>query len=195
MFTVKKAAAIAASVAIALGLGACSAPPGSAFVLNGVSYSESDLAAASAQYNAMTGGTLVSSSLVPTLVNVETIDAAAQMIGITVSDQDVDLYFASLVEQGRIQAPEERELTPVMREIIRSTLVQQLLGQLNEPQREAMTEAYAQLKETMELEVNPRYASMDAEGQTLTPLFGDVVQANKSTQTLLNGGGAPRPQN
>ena len=195
MFTVKKAAAIAASVAIALGLGACSAHPGSAFVLNGVSYSESDLAAASAQYNAMTGGTLVSSSLVPTLVNVETIDAAAQMIGITVSDQDVDLYFASLVEQGRIQAPEERELTPVMREIIRSTLVQQLLGQLNEPQREAMTEAYAQLKETMELEVNPRYASMDAEGQTLTPLFGDVVQANKSTQTLLNGGGAPRPQN
>lgn len=195
MFTVKKAAAIAASVAIALGLGACSAHPGSAFVLNGVSYSESDLAAASAQYNAMTGGTLVSSSLVPTLVNVETIDAAAQMIGITVSDQDVDLYFASLVEQGRIQAPEEGELTPVMREIIRSTLVQQLLGQLNEPQREAMTEAYAQLKETMELEVNPRYASMDAEGQTLTPLFGDVVQANKSTQTLLNGGGAPRPQN
>lgn len=195
MFTVKKAAAIAASVAIALGLGACSAHPGSAFVLNGVSYSESDLAAASAQYNAMTGGTFVSSSLVPTLVNVETIDAAAQMIGITVSDQDVDLYFASLVEQGRIQAPEEGELTPVMREIIRSTLVQQLLGQLNEPQREAMTEAYAQLKETMELEVNPRYASMDAEGQTLTPLFGDVVQANKSTQTLLNGGGAPRPQN
>lgn len=195
MFTVKKAAAIAASVAIALGLGACSAHPGSAFVLNGVSYSESDLAAASAQYNAMTGGTLVSSSLVPTLVNVETIDAAAQMIGITVSDQDVDLYFASLVEQGRIQAPEEGELTPVMREIIRSTLVQQLLGQLNEPQREAMTEAYAQLKDTMELEVNPRYASMDAEGQTLTPLFGDVVQANKSTQTLLNGGGAPRPQN
>lgn len=195
MFTVKKAAAIAASVAIALGLGACSAHPGSAFVLNGVSYSESDLAAASAQYNAMTGGTLVSSSLVPTLVNVETIDAAAQMIGITVSDQDVDLYFASLVEQGRIQAPENGELTPVMREIIRSTLVQQLLGQLNEPQREAMTEAYVQLKETMELEVNPRYASMDAEGQTLTPLFGDVVQANKSTQTLLNGGGAPRPQN
>ena len=195
MFTVKKAAVIAASFVVALGLGACSAHPGSAFVLNGVSYSESDLAAASAQYNAMTGGTLTSSSLVPTLVNVETIDAAAQMIGITVSDQEVDLYFASLVEQGRIQAPEEGELTPVMREIIRSTLVQQLLGQLNEAQREAMTEAYAQLKETMELEVNPRYASMDAEGQTLTPLFGDVVQATTSTHNLLNGGGAPRPQN
>lgn len=191
----KKAAVIAASFVVALGLGACSAHPGSAFVLNGVSYSESDLAAASAQYNAMTGGTLTSSSLVPTLVNVETIDAAAQMIGITVSDQEVDLYFASLVEQGRIQAPEEGELTPVMREIIRSTLVQQLLGQLNEPQREAMTEAYAQLKETMELEVNPRYASMDAEGQTLTPLFGDVVQATTSTHNLLNDGGAPRPQN
>ena len=195
MFTVKKVAVIAASFVVALGLGACSAHPGSAFVLNGVSYSESDLAAASAQYNAMTGGTLTSSSLVPTLVNVETIDAAAQMIGITVSDQEVDLYFASLVEQGRIQAPEEGELTPVMREIIRSTLVQQLLGQLNEPQREAMTEAYAQLKETMELEVNPRYASMDAEGQTLTPLFGDVVQATTSTHNLLNDGGAPRPQN
>lgn len=191
----KKVAVIAASFVVALGLGACSAHPGSAFVLNGVSYSESDLAAASAQYNAMTGGTLTSSSLVPTLVNVETIDAAAQMIGITVSDQEVDLYFASLVEQGRIQAPEEGELTPVMREIIRSTLVQQLLGQLNEPQREAMTEAYAQLKETMELEVNPRYASMDAEGQTLTPLFGDVVQATTSTHNLLNDGGAPRPQN
>lgn len=194
MFTVRRAAGVAAAAALALGLGACSAKPGTAFVMNGVSYSESDLAAASAQYTEMTGGALASSSLVPIMVNIETIDAAAEQIGIAVTDQEADAFLASLVAEGRIREP-EGGLTPVMREIIRSTVVQQRLGALDEARAAAMTEAYSQFKESMDLEVNPRYASVDAQGQALTPIFGDVVQGAGRAQTLINGEAVPQPAN
>lgn len=195
MFTVRRAAGVAAAAVLALGLGACSAKPGTAFVMNGVPYSESDLAAASAQYNAMTGGALASSSLIPIMVNIGAIGAAAEQIGITVTDQEVDAYFSSLVAEGRIQAPEGGSLSPVMREIIRSTVVRQRLASLDEEQAAAMTEAYTQLKDSMELEVSPRYASVDAKGRALAPIFGDVVQGASRAQTLINGEAVPQPTN
>lgn len=177
MFSVKKAAVAAAVVTVVGGLGACSAHPGAAVIVNGVAYSEADITEGVEQYAELTGNRLerpTFANAIPGVVN--QIDLAREL-GLDISDEAVDAYVQTLVDAGRIVAPEE-ELGTVMRDIFRQTIAVSQFNELGASAAPAISEAYEQILANQSVVINPRYGTVDpTTGANLLPLFADVVDS------------------
>lgn len=177
MFSVKKAAMAAAVVAAVGGLGACSAHPGAAVIVNGVAYSEADITEGVEQYAELTGNLLERPTFVNAMPDTVSKIALGNELGLEVSDADIDAYVQTLVDAGRIVAPEE-ELGTVMRDIFRQTIMTAQLNELDASAASTVSQVYEQILASQSVVINPRYGTVDAmTGANLLPLFGDVVDS------------------
>lgn len=176
MFSVKSAAMVAAASVAALGLGACTAQPGTALSVNGVKYSEAQITEGVQDYAELTGTTLDRSTVVRMLPDALKFTELANDLGLQASDADVNAYLDKLVSSGQVQKPADG-IGTVMTEILRYTVISSELNTLDQDQISAAGDEFQKISADQVVSVNPRYGTMTADGTTVLPMFGDVVDA------------------
>ncbi len=176
MFSVKSAAMVAAASVAALGLGACTAQPGTALSVNGVKYSEAQITEGVQDYAALTGTTLDRSTVVRMLPDALKFTVLANDLGLKASDADVQSYLDQLVTAGKVKKPADG-LGTVMTEILRYTVISSELNSLDQDQISAAGDEFKKISADQVVDVNPRYGTVTATGTTVLPMFGDVVDA------------------
>ncbi|WP_160159388.1 hypothetical protein [Actinomyces culturomici] len=176
MFSVKSAAMVAAASVAALGLGACTAQPGTALSVNGVKYSEAQITEGVQDYAALTGTTLDRSTVVRMLPDALKFTELANDLGLKASDADVQSYLDQLVTAGKVKKPADG-LGTVMTEILRYTVISSELNSLDQDQISAAGDEFKKISADQVVDVNPRYGTVTATGTTVLPMFGDVVDA------------------
>mgnify|MGYP001719121307 CR=1 FL=1 len=176
MFSVKSAAMVAAASVAALGLGACTAQPGTALSVNGVKYSEAQITEGVQDYAALTGTTLDRSTVVRMLPDALKFTELANDLGLKVSDADVQSYLDQLVTAGKVKKPADG-LGTVMTEILRYTVISSELNSLDQDQISAAGDEFKKISADQVVDINPRYGTVTATGTTVLPMFGDVVDA------------------
>ena len=181
---VSRARASKAAVLLAvcgLGLGACSAHPGTAAIVGDMRISEAEVSLTSQQLSGLLGQDVDASQLLPTL-NQNLAN------GITVSDQEVTDSLAEMgqevVQRGGKSTPITNP-SPLLKTIIKNSIAQQKLRSSGMSQ-EQLAQVNAELANTIQttkVEINPRYGTLDARSGSLTQgVFGDVIRANSRAQ-------------
>lgn len=187
MFSVKKAAMVAVASISILGLGACSAHPGTAVSVNGVNYSEADVSDALSQYAELTGQPMDRATLVAMLPDALKFTQLANENQISATDEQVNEFVASLVDQGRIHAP-SGDFSPVLTEILRYSVIKAQLDQMGQDALATLAEDYKEIAATQKVDINPRYGTITEDGSLKAPIFGDVVDASVFTADQTSGG-------
>ena len=181
---VSRARASKAAVLLAvcgLGLGACSAHPGTAAIVGDMRISEAEVSLTSQQLSGLLGQDVDASQLLPTLNQNLAIGKLAEKNGITVSDQEVTDSLAEMgqevVQRGGKSTPITNP-SPLLKTIIKNSIAQQKLR--------SSAQANAELADTIQttkVEINPRYGTLDAKSGSLTQgVFGDVIRAHSGAQ-------------
>mgnify|MGYP002744359292 FL=1 len=188
---VSRARASKAAILLAvcgLGLGACSAHPGTAAIVGDTRISEADVSLTSQQLSGLLGQDVDASRLLPTLNQNLAIGKVAEKNGITVSDQEITDSLAEMgqevVQRGGKSTPITNP-SPLLKTIIKNSIAQQKLRSSGMSQ-EQLAQANAELANTIQttkVEINPRYGTLDAQSGSLTQgVFGDVIRANSRAQ-------------
>ena len=184
---VSRARASKAAILLAvcgLGLGACSAHPGTAAIVGDTRISEAEVSLLSG----LLGQDVDASRLLPTLNQNLAIGKLAEKNGITVSDQEVTDSLAEMgqevVQRGGKSTPITNP-SPLLKTIIKNSIAQQKLRSSGMSQQQ-LAQANAELANTIQttkVEINPRYGTLDAQSGSLTQgVFGDVIRANSGAQ-------------
>ena len=189
---VSRARASKAAILLAvcgLGLGACSAHPGTAAIVGDTRISEADVSLTSQQLSGLLGQDVDASQLLlPTLSQNLAIGKLAEKNGITVSDQEIT---DSLAEMGQEVVQRGGKSTPIthpsslLKTIIKNSIAQQKLRSsgMSQQQLAQVNAELANTIQTTKVEINPRYGTLDAQSGSLTQgVFGDVVRANSRAQ-------------
>ena len=191
-----KIASVAAVVAAAVGMGACSAHPGAAVVSSSGSYSNEEVAQAAQQMSVLMGGQQIADAQIRTqLVNLPLLEAAGASVGAEVSDEQIDQIAARASEQLGDQSL--GTLGPATRATVKSLLLTQNLNQVaqsNPAAVQQLDQVLAQARDSSDVRVNPRFIQPSlggAQGAT-TPMFGDAVSGQKDNNlaSLMGGGSA-----
>lgn len=188
---VSRARASKAAILLAvcgLGLGACSAHPGTAAIVGDTRISEADVSLTSQQLSGLLGQDVDASRLLPTLNQNLAIGKVAEKNGITVSDQEITDSLAEMgqevVQRGGKSTPITNP-SPLLKTIIKNSIAQQKLRSSGMSQ-EQLAQANAELANTIQttkVEINPRYGALDPQSGSLTQgVFADVIRANSGAQ-------------
>ena len=184
MISVKKVGAVAAAIGVALGLGACSAKPGVALEVNGRTYTESQVDRALVEYNALIEGTdrdFNKTDFVWVLAGADATLAYGEQVGVTITDEQA---LQALSQQtGEEFLALGGDYSPTFLHVIKWNLVASALRQTGVDQ-----EAYQQLRDSLQVDVNPRYGSGAFDrttGHYARPSFGDA----RTVEELLAGSG------
>lgn len=142
-------------------LAACSGSPGTAAVIDGERLSDADIAAAGADYAAVTGSEASPGAIVYTLVDGLILSDIAGEYGVAFSDEEVVEYAEQVATQSGGEIPEEG-LSPTFIELMRVLQVQGALSA--DPNGQSIVADFSAVRENAEVEVNPRYGALQ-EGQ------------------------------
>nr|MCW1092095.1 hypothetical protein [Streptococcus anginosus] len=89
--------------------------------------------------------------------------------------------------QGRIHAP-SGDLSPVLTEILRYSVIKAQLDQMGQDALATLAEDYQEIAATQQVDINPRYGTIEEDGSLKSPIFGDVVDASVFTAGQTGGG-------
>ncbi len=193
MFSSKSAAMVAAAAVAALGLGACTAQPGTALSVNGVTYSEAQVTEAVADYKELTGQTLDRSTVVRMIPDSLKFTELADAIGLEASDDDVKTYLDDLVAAGKVTEPSDG-IGQVMTEILRYTVISSQINSLGQDEIATASEEFTKISDAQQVEINPRYGTVAADGSIQLPKFGDVVDASDVLAAQTDSGQSVDPE-
>lgn len=172
---VKTAALIAAASIGVLGLGACTAQPGTAVSVNGVAYSEADITRGVEDYAALTGQTLDRSTVVRMVPDALKFTELADELDLAAGDEEVQAHLDGLVASGKVVAPEDG-IGKVLTEILRYTVINSQIGALDEQTVAEAQQKFQEIAVSQQVEINPRYGRALPDGTAVPPRFGDVVE-------------------
>ncbi|MCI7513899.1 hypothetical protein [Schaalia hyovaginalis] len=188
---VKTAALIAAASIVALGLGACTAQPGTAVSVNGVAYSEADITRGVEDYAELTGQPLDRSTVVRMVPDALKFTELATELDLPAGDEQVQAYLDDLVASGKVAAP-EHGIGKVMTEILRYTVISTQINTLDQATVATAQEKFQEIADSQQVEINPRYGTSLPDGTTALPKFADVVDTADLAALEGSDGSAPQ---
>lgn len=165
--------AAAAAALLGLTLAGCGANPGAAAVVNGQRITENELAAASADFAAVTGEPVEPAQMLGTLVVVPLILDVAQGLGVAATDDEAADLLDQQAEAVGVTPPEEPYSEGVL-DIARLAIVNQTLA-ASPAGMEAQAEIGAAIAEA-DVEVSPRYGEYDPSGAVVPTAFPWIVE-------------------
>lgn len=178
MFGVKKSAFVAVAAAVALSVGACTAHPGSAATVNGVSFSDAQVAEASQQFSQISGRPLDAAQLVQMLPSLVAYEEAGQEVGVTFTKEQVKQVVDSLIQQGSVRSY-DGELGSLTADLLSVSLMVTQVRQTN-PNFDFQSVVQEKMAH-QDVQVNPRYGKPNPmTGQVVIPTFADVVLASET---------------
>ena len=183
MVSLSRASKVAAILAVSgLGLGACSAHPGTAAIIGDWSVSEAELDLSSQQLSALMG------QQVPDMSSSRAVGQVAEENGVTVSDEEVMQQFQQMgervVARGGQSTP-VAEPTPFLKTIVKDTLALQKLRSMgfSSEKSQELSNQISQIMQSTKVEINPRYGTYNAQSNELTQtVFGDVVRSSSAAR-------------
>ena len=189
MVSLSRASKAAAILAVCgLGLGACSAHPGTAAIIGDWSVSEAELDLSSQQLTALMGQQVDAAQFLPDMSSSRAVGQVAEENGVTVSDEEVMQQFQQMgervVARGGQSTPIE-EPAPFLKTLFKDTLALQKLRSmdLSTEKSQELNNKVSQIMSSTKVEINPRYGTLDAQSGSLTQgVFGDVIRANSGAQ-------------
>ena len=163
----KTLAATALASAVALGLSACgtSGSPGTAFIVNGESFSESDLTATVTQWAELSGVEVPRDEMAGFLVETTVRLQAADEAGVGLSDEDVQQTLEGTLAQTGTDLSTSQIIGPV-REMFRDLLLVNTV-QSGAVSEEQIAEINALISDAS-ITLNPRYGTF-IDGQIQAP--------------------------
>ena len=163
----KTLAAAALASAVALGLSACgtSGSPGTAFIVNGESFSESDLTDTVTQWAELSGVEVPRDQMAGFLVETTVRLQAADEVGVGLSEEDVQQTLEGTLAQANSDLSVSQIIPPV-REMFRDLLLVNTVqsGAVSEEQITEMNTLISDASITL----NPRYGTF-TDGQIQAP--------------------------
>lgn len=173
-----KIASVAAVVAAAVGMGACSAHPGQAIVTTQGSYSISDIETATAQIGEIIGQKAELNRIRAVFYSAPQLDALAARLGVGVSDAQIDqrvAAFSAAAGQDKYDKP----LADPTKTVVRATIISEMLNQAvaqNPSLREQVLSFLQEQNAQLDPQVNPRFPTLDSQMNAFDyPRLGDVV--------------------
>ena len=189
MVSLSRASKVAAILAVSgLGLGACSAHPGTAAIIGDWSVSEAELDLSSQQLSALMGQQVDAAQFLPDMSSSRAVGQVAEENGVTVSDEEVMQQFQQMgervVARGGQSTP-VAEPTPFLKTIVKDTLALQKLRSMgfSSEKSQELSNQISQIMQSTKVEINPRYGTYNAQSNELTQtVFGDVVRSSSAAQ-------------
>lgn len=184
---IKKAAAVIGIAAAVAGLGACSAKPGVAVAVGDYTYSDADIQEGARQFAALGGQGAEPRVLAHQVGEWRLRVLIGEQLGLDLSDEVVAEQIQSLESQSGLKLGEEPGA--VLSDFIRDRIVQTSLStlQLSEEEITELNQNVAVLIENNDIEVNPRYGTINTEYQMMEdPVFGDVITSADLAESTAN---------
>ena len=170
-----------------LGLGACSAHPGTAAIIGDTRISEADVSLTSQQLSGLLGQDVDASRLLPTLNQNLAIGKLAEKNGITVSDQEITDSLAEMgqevVQRGGKSTPITNP-SPLLKTVIKNSIAEQKLRSmdLSTEKSQELNNKVSQIMSSTKVEINPRYGTYNTSRKLTQGVFGDVVRSSSVNQ-------------
>lgn len=169
--TWKRLAAGATGLALVLGLSACSAQPGVALNVNGVTYTEDEVSQAADQISELSGQTFPLAGVAYMLAQEPALREVANANGIDFSEADARKAMASVEEQTGVPVSDAAVT------VVRANQLYYLLSQSLNPEV-----AIAMIQESMadmDIEYNPRYGELGADNGIFSPQLEGVLDLSE----------------
>lgn len=161
------------AVALATSLGACSAQPGVALVVDGSTYTEDQVSQATNEVSSVLGQPIKNHDITTVLALADSYIEVGKAHNIEVSDQDVRNFYAKRSEEtGRLSDPAVKVLRV-------SQIFQELSTSV--PSDEIGTQI-GQLQADRDIEMNPRYGTVDPKGMISAPSLSGVYRPSDKGQ-------------
>ncbi|MEE6273122.1 hypothetical protein [Georgenia wangjunii] len=171
--TFPRGARALAGVALAgAALAGCSANPGAAAVVDGERISEAFLSEAVRDFELVTGQPTSAAAMISTLAVMPPILAVAEEAGIAVSTEQGAQLLDAQIEQAGGTPPAEGYGEGVI-QIAQMTLVNQQIQ--TSPDAMMISEEIARRVSEADIELNPRYGELTADGQLTAPSYPWLV--------------------
>lgn len=171
-----------------LGLGACSAHPGTAAIIGDWSVSEAELDLSSQQLSDLHGQQVDAAQFLPELSSSRALGQVAEENGVTVSDEEIAEQFKIMgqrvVDRGGTSTP-IADPTPFLKTLVKDTLALQKLRSmdLSTEKSQELNNKVSQIMSSTKVEINPRYGTYNTQTRKLTQgVFGDVVRSSSVNQ-------------
>ncbi|MFD1717152.1 hypothetical protein [Georgenia deserti] len=183
---VRTVVALAACGAVVAG---CSAQPGTAAVVNGTRITESQVDAATRDWNTISAQPVSLSQVAHTLVQAELFEPIATDAGYGYSDQQVEQALSQAATSQQMQPPEEYSEAAI--DLGRFILQQGDISQSQDAQD--LLTRLQQATDQAALEMNPRYGTPDSAGQIVPTSYPWLHQEDQGEQTGQSGQSEQQP--
>lgn len=164
-----------AAVLVASSLASCAAQPGTAATVDGRRITQAELEATVADLRPILGD-IAASSVLQALIQAPVAIEAASENGVGVSDDDGRGLLATVAENAGVTAPETWSAGAV--QIAKSDLSLEALSGL--PDAQEVTAELNAAVAAQDIELNPRYGTVDTETGTVTPITWDWLAPDAS---------------
>lgn len=178
---IKRLITTVAAGAVALGMSACTAHPGVAFIIDGKEYRTAEVETAANELSRITGQPITPAAVFNFISRLETAKQMAEANQIKLSYEQVE---ASLEKD--INNPENRQFAnlkwPLSELTVQTFQANALLNQLNgQLGQQAYANQFLKLQKDRKIELNPRFGSLSESGVLVPQSLIGVVDGNIPT--------------
>lgn len=180
-----KIAAALVAVAAAGTLAGCTGSPGAALIVDGVSYSESDVASVISEWTELMNNEPGQMDVIATLAQAPAvISFAEEQMGIDLSDEVMAEQLTYLNDSSGNELTLSDLSDPTV-QVLRAVYADSVLSSITVTEDEY--QVYTQLVADAEVEINPRYGSYDQGTVYAVSRLGDVMPDVDWYQMLMGG--------
>lgn len=162
------------AVALSVSLGACSAKPGVALVVDGATYTEDQVSRSANEVSLAMGQPIKAADITTVLALADSYIEVGKSHNVDVSDQDVRNLYAQRTQNNG------GELSAATVKVLRAAQISQELAQ-SVPAEEIGAQI-GQLQAGRDIELNPRYGLVDQMGMISAPAFSGVYSPSDQAQ-------------
>ncbi|MCS4485210.1 hypothetical protein NXS08_06990 [Gleimia sp. 6138-11-ORH1] len=173
---VKRLITTVAAGALALGLGACSAHPGVALIVDGKEYRTVEVTQAAQEASLVAGNPVQANTIIDFLSRLETAKELAELNGVDISMEQVRAELEKGLPEGT---------GPLSDITVETFYVNSVLQNLNQKLgQQAYSQLFLETQAERKVEINPRFGSVSEAGTMLPPSFPGVLDIqSKQGQT------------